>query len=233
MTFKRILILIVLTFSLYSCINTIDGDGNVITEERTIDSFNKIDISGGFEVLINQGKTEKVEIEADQNLIELIETETKNNTLYIKSKEPIGNAESLKLYITVKKIEEIDISGAVELNSKGTIEGEELEIDISGAADVNLGVDVISLTMDMSGASETTLRGKAENFDIKLSGASDLEAEKLKTKHTIIDISGAGSAKVFAKKTLKVEVSGAGSVKYKGNPKITKEISGAGSVNKL
>ena len=87
--------------------------------------------------------------------------------------------------------------------------------------------------MEMSGASETTLRGKAENFDIELSGASDLQAEKLKTKHTSVDISGAGNAKVFAKKTLKVEVSGAGSVKYKGNPKITKDISGAGSVTKL
>ncbi len=233
MVFKRILFLIVLSFTFYSCVNTVDGDGNVTTEERSIDSFDKIDISGHFEVFINQGKTEKVEIEADQNLIELIETETKNNTLYIKSKEPIGDAESLKLYITVVSIEDIDISGAVELNSKGTIEAENLEIDISGAADVNLGVDVVSLAMDMSGASETTLRGKAENFDIELSGASDLQAEKLKTKHTSVDISGAGSAKVFAKKTLKVEVSGAGSVKYKGNPKITKDISGAGSVTKL
>ncbi|MDF1671905.1 MAG: DUF2807 domain-containing protein [Vicingaceae bacterium] len=233
MVFKRILFLIVLAFSFYSCVNSIDGDGNVTTEERSTDSFNKIDISGHFEVFINQGNTEKLEIEADYNLIELIETETKSNTLYIKSKKPIGNAESLKLYITVKNITDIDISGAVELNSKGTLDGENLEINISGAADINLGVDVISLTMDMSGASETTLRGKAENFDIELSGASDLQAEKLKTKHTSVDISGAGSAKVFAKKTLKVEVSGAGSVKYKGNPKITKVISGAGSVTKL
>lgn len=233
MVFKRILFLIVLAFSFYSCVNSVDGDGNVITEQRSIDSFDKIDISGHFKVFINQGNTEKLELEADNNLIDLIETETKSNTLYIKSKKPIGDAESLKLYISVKNITEIDISGAVELNSKGTIEAENLEIDISGAADINIGVDVISLSMEMSGASETTLRGKAENFDIELSGASDLQAEKLKTKHTSVDISGAGNAKVFAKKTLKVEVSGAGSVKYKGNPKITKDISGAGSVTKL
>lgn len=233
MVFKRILFLIVISFSFYSCINTIDGDGNVTTEERTINSFSKIDIAGHFEVFINQGSTEKLEIEADNNLINLIETETKNNTLYIKSKEPIGNAESLKLYITVKKIEAIDISGAVELNSKGTIDAENLEIDISGAADINLLLKVNSLKMEMSGASETTLKGSAENFDIELSGASDLQAEKLKTKHTSVDISGAGNAKVFAKKTLNIEVSGAGSVQYKGNPKITKDLSGAGSVNKL
>ena len=233
MVFKRILFLIVIVFSFYSCVTTIDGDGNVTTEERNINSFNKIDISGSFEVLIKQGDTEKLEIEADENLLELIEAKTKNNTLYIRSEEPIGNAESLKLYITVADIKDIDISGAVELNSKGTIVAKELEIDISGAADVNIDVEANLLKMDMSGASETTLKGKVENFEIELSGAGDLQAEKLKTKHTVVDISGVGSAKVFAKKTLDVEVSGAGSVKYKGNPKITKDISGAGSVSKL
>ena len=233
MTYQRILILFVLIFSLYSCINTVDGDGNVVTEERTVNTFNKIDISGHFEVFIKQGKQENVEIETDQNLLQLIETETKKNTLYIKSKEPIGNAKSLKLYITVVQIEDIDISGAVELISKGTIVSDELEIDISGAADVNLDIEVEQLSMDMSGASETSLKGKAKEFNIELSGASDLQAEKLKTQHTSIDISGAGNAKVFAKKTLNVEVSGAGSVQYKGNPKITKDISGAGSVKKL
>lgn len=233
MTYQRILILFVLIFSLYSCISTVDGDGNVVTEERNVNTFNKIDISGHFEVFIKQGKQENVEIETDQNLLQLIETETKKNTLYIKSKEPIGNAKSLKLYITVVKLEDIDISGAVELRSKGTIVSEELEIDISGAADVDLDVEVEQLSMDMSGASETSLKGKAKEFNIELSGASDLQAEKLKTQHTSIDISGAGNAKVFAKKTLNVEVSGAGSVQYKGNPKITKDISGAGSVSKL
>ena len=156
-----------------------------------------------------------------------------NNTLFISSKKPIGNATSLKLYITVVDIDDIDVSGAIEQNNKGTFKTENLEIDVSGAADINLDVDVENLTMEMSGASETTLSGTAENFEIEISGAGELQAKKLKTKNTSIDISGAGSAVVHAKKTLKVEVSGAGSVKYKGNPKIEKDISGAGSVEKL
>ena len=81
MTYQRILILFVLTFSLYSCVNTIDGDGNVVTEERNVNTFNKIDISGHFEVFIKQGKQENVEIETDQNLLQLIETETKKEVL--------------------------------------------------------------------------------------------------------------------------------------------------------
>ncbi len=233
MSFKRVFVLFVLVFSLYSCINSIDGNGNVVKEERTVTSFSKIDISGGFEVLINQGKEEKLELEVDENLLELIKTETKNNTLIIKSDKSIGKAKSLKLYISVVNLEDIDVSGAVELKNKGTFEGENLEIDVSGAADIDLKVDLEDLSMDMSGASETTLSGTANHFEIELSGAGELEAEKLKTRNAIVEISGAGSAVVHAKKTLRVEVSGAGSVKYKGNPKVTKDISGAGSVKKL
>lgn len=233
MQIKRIFLGIVVALTLNSCMNTIDGNGNVVNEKRALSSFNKIDISGGFEVLLNQGNKEKLELEIDENLVELIETKVKGNTLYISSKEPIGDAESLKIYITVVDVEDINASGAIELKNKGTYQSENLEIDVSGAADIDLDLEVENLTMDMSGASETTLSGSANNFDIEISGAGELDAKKMKTRNTSIDISGAGSAIVFAKKTLKVEVSGAGSVQYKGNPKIEKSISGAGSVNQL
>ncbi|MGB0882274.1 MAG: head GIN domain-containing protein [Vicingaceae bacterium] len=233
MQIKRIFLGIVIAITLNSCMNTIDGNGNVVNEKRTVSTFSKIDISGGFEVLLNQGNSEKVELEVDENLIELIETKVKGNTLYISSEEPIGNAESLKIFITVVDVEDIDASGAIELKNKGTYQAENLEIDISGAADIDLDVDVENLTMDMSGASETTLAGTSNNFEIKISGAGELDAKKMKARNTSIDISGAGSAIVNVKKKLKVDVSGAGSVQYKGNPKIEKSISGAGSIKQL
>ena len=234
MQIKRIFLGLVIALTLNSCIDSIDGNGEVVKEKRTISSFNKIDISGGYEVLINQGAEERLELEADENLLELIETEVKNNTLYISNAKPIGNAEALKLYITIVKLENIEASGAIELKNKGTlIQDNELKIKVSGAADIDLNVDVNTLNMSMSGASEITLEGKVRTLGIKMSGASDLDAEKLKTINSFIDISGAGSATVFAKKTLDVSVSGAGSVKYKGSPKVKKDISGAGSVEQL
>ncbi len=233
MQIKRIFLGIVIAITLNSCLNTIDGNGDVKNENRAVSSFNKIDISGGFEVVLNQGEDEKLELTADENLMEFIETKVKNNTLYISSKKPIGNAKSLKVYVTSFDVDEIDASGAIKLSNKGTFQLENLEIDISGAADINLNLDVENLSMELSGASESTLAGNANNFEIEISGAGELQAKKLKTRNTSIDISGAGSAIVFAKKTLKVEVSGAGSVQYKGNPKIEKDISGAGSIKKI
>ena len=233
MQIKRIFLGIVVALTLNSCINTIDGNGEVVNEKRTVSSFSKIDISGNFEVILNQGDSEKLELEVDKNLLDLIKTEVKNNTLYISSKKSIGNAKSINLYITVVDVDEIEASGAIDLKNKGTYHSDNLEIDISGAADVDLDLDVENLTMEMSGASETTLSGIANNFDIEISGAGELQAKKLKTRNTTIDISGAGSAIVYAKKTLNIQVSGAGSLQYKGSPKVEKSISGAGSIKKM
>lgn len=233
MIIKRIIFPILLSFLLYSCINTIDGNGNVTKETRSVSDFNKIDISGRYEVLLNQGDKENLEIEVDENLLENIKSEVKNNTLIISSKRPVGKSKSLKLYITVIDVDDIEVSGAIKLMNKGTYKTDNLDLRASGAGDIDLDVETENLTIDMSGASETKLSGSSKNFDIEISGAGKLDAKKLKTRNTSVDISGAGSAVVFAKKTLKVDVSGAGSVKYKGNPKIEKDISGAGSVEKL
>ncbi|MDG1477924.1 MAG: DUF2807 domain-containing protein [Vicingaceae bacterium] len=233
MQIKRIFLGLVVAFTLNSCINTIDGNGTVTNETRSVSTFNKIDISGGFEVLLNQGNEEKIEIEADENLLELIETQVKGNTLYISSEKPIGESETLKIYITIVDVDHIDASGAIQLTNKGVYKTDNITIIVSGASDIDLDINTRILNMSMSGASETTLSGKASNFGVKISGAGDLDAKNLKTRNTFIDISGAGNAIVYAKKTLKIEVSGAGSVKYKGNPKIEESISGAGSVKQF
>jgi hypothetical protein len=233
MQIKRIFLGIVIAITLNSCINTIDGNGNVITKKRAVSSFNKIDVSGGFEIVLNQANKEKLELEADENLIDLIKTNVKNNTLYISSTKPIGNSKTLRLYVTTVNVNEIKASGAIELKNKGIYQVNSLEIDISGAADLDLDLNVENLTIDMSGASEINLSGIANNFEIKISGAGELQASKLKTNNTSIDVSGAGNAIVYVKKTLNIKVSGAGSIQYKGSPKIQEDISGAGSVKQI
>jgi len=57
MQIKRIFLGKVTTLALNSCNNIIDGNGTVVNERRVVSSFNKIDFSGNFEVLLNQGNT--------------------------------------------------------------------------------------------------------------------------------------------------------------------------------
>jgi len=233
MRIKHLIFLIGTFIILTSCFNSIDGNGKVVTEKRKTESFNAIDVAGAYEIILVQGKKEALEIVADENLLEYIDTKVKNNTLFISNKETIRNSKSLKLYITVVDLDNIDASGAVDISNKNILKSNNLEIDVSGAADINLVVDIKDFEINLSGASETTLKGSSANFDIDISGAGELNALELETKDAKIELSGAASASIFVTESLDVDISGAGSVKYKGDPILKQEVSGAGSIKKI
>lgn len=215
---------------LASCLAPIKGNGIVEEETRAIEEFTKLSISGSYEVFIRQGTTCELKIEADENLLPLILTENSGDWLKIRTEQPIMKAKSLKLYISVIDIDNIDISGAVKLKSKGVINGKSLDLDLSGAGEIDMDLYVNELNLDLSGGTETHLRGGAEKLNVDIAGAGQLEADELQTSICNIDISGAGEANLFVTEELDADISGAGEIRYKGHPQVNKDISGAGSI---
>lgn len=213
-------------------IEGVDGNGKVRKETREVTSFNKIDIGGAFEVYLKQGDNESLVIEADENLLELITTQVSGKTLKVCTEKNIRKSKKLNLYITFTDLENIDVSGAVEVKSQNTLKFDNLKIEGSGASDVELELIVDKLEGDFSGASEIELSGSADEFYLDMSGAGELDAYDFEANNVTLDISGAGSARIYAKENLKVRASGAASVKYKGNPRVDSRISGASSVKK-
>jgi hypothetical protein len=210
------------------------GSGNVIREERKVSSFNGIDVSGAFDVILTQGTANSVIVEADDNLMELIRTEVHGSILVIDNKKPIYHSKSLKVFITFTELKSIDLSGAVDIESQGKLTLTDLVFSGSGASDGNLDMDVQNLKIDCSGGSKLKLSGSAKDVDVDASGAVDLFAFDFPAETYKLSISGAGKAEITVSKELSVDISGAASVRYKGNPtKNIQDISGAGSVKKV
>lgn len=210
----------------------VEGNGQISKETRNISSFDQIEVSGGFTVILTQGLTENVEIEADENLFDLITTEVRGGVLDISSKENIKGSRDVKIYVEVKDLTRVQLSGAVDLRSGNDLTFDRLAINGSGASSLDLTLQVTSLEAELSGANDITLVGKAKDFYAKLSGASDLKSFDFEVNNAEIKVTGAGDARVSASETLKVNISGAGSVTYKGDPRIEQNISGAGSLKK-
>lgn len=212
----------------------IDGNGNVVKENRTVTSFSGIDIGGAFEVVLIQGTDEALVLEADENLMEHIITEVKSGVLVIKTDKNIRNCEEMKAYITFKELDYMDLSGAIDIYSEGTLTFDQLEMDASGASEIELEMKANTFSLDVSGASEIKLSGFAETVSIDASGASEINAGEFEIDYLTLDVSGASEATVFVNKELDVDVSGAADVRYKGNPeKINTSTSGAGNLKKL
>ena len=236
---QRSLLLMILIASglfLQSCTfdagNVIKGDGNVITTTHEVGDFRSIDIQGVFNITLIPGEAMPVVLETDENLQELISIKVRNKTLYVsQTKDAVYRHSKMELQIPYSVIEKINVGGACKLRADDTLVADKLLFDISGAADIELALDVANLQTNVSGAANISFEGRANKHNARLSGASNIRAEELYTLDTRISLSGAGSAHVHATETLNASLSGVGSIRYYGGPKnIKMNKSGIGSI---
>lgn len=208
----KILIIFSLLFFLVSCkLGGIRGDGNLTSEERSVDNFTRVDVSGNFNVEISVGEDLYLKVNTDKNLLKHIITKVKRNTLYIYSHENLKPRNEMEIVISVPKLEEIECSGMNDIFAAG-IETDEFSIDLSGAGSIEL-------------------EGKTKKFKVDVSGAADLEANNFIADDILIDVSGAANAEIFANKSVNADVSGAGNIELYGDAQdVNMDVSGAGSL---
>ena len=237
---KHLFLLIILSGALASCWNLfgkrVRGNGLIRTEERAINVFKTLEVSGNENVYVSQGETASLKIEGDENLLSLIEVVQEGEKLSIRQKPGfnIQPTRELRIYAKAPVFSKIDVSGACNIIGESRISNpENLELEVSGAGDIKMEVDAPRLNAEISGSGSVYLKGQTREVEIGLSGAGHAHCYELMAEDTRVDISGAGDAEVYASVKLDAEVSGAGSVSYKGNASsVNQHVSGAGSVKK-
>jgi hypothetical protein len=211
------------------------GSGNVINETPKVSGFNQVALDGIGTLIITQGNTESLTLEAEDNVIPHIKTTVKDNRLQI-SYDNAGTpttTKPVKLHLTVKNISSIDISGAGKLNANN-LSTDNLNLFVNGAAEGNLtNINMNTLVLTISGAGKLSASGNVDTQTITINGAGEFNAPSLLSQSTTITINGAGKGTVNANKTLNAIINGAGQVNFFGNPQITKQINGVGKINHL
>jgi len=190
--------------------SSVYGQNEVIRETREIPSFDKLDVGGAFDVHLTFDESQKLEVESKEKHLDNIKTEVHDKVLVISSKKITGNT-PLNIYLTVPILTGVDVHGAADVHGKNTLKTDMLEIDASGAASLELLLDVNTLRTEVSGAADVELSGKAQQHSIDVSGAASLNAQKLESMTADAEVSGAGSAKVNAK-NVTGHTSGAGEI---------------------
>lgn len=226
--------LAVFTVSCKWTVGVVKGSGEIRTEERDVSNFKKVNLSGVGSLIITQGEKESLVIEADDNIIPLIEAEVIGDELNIGFKRGYNfiPASTLKFYLTAKDLDEITMSGAGNIYCNEFSTGE-LEFEISGAGNIDFKINAESIVIISSGAGDITLEGSAGTQKITLSGAGKYNGAGLESKKCEISVSGAGSATVNVSEELDVDIGGVGNVNYMGKPAIKQNISGIGRIKNI
>lgn len=202
-------------------------------KEYEISNIREINLLLACEVHLTQADNESLKITAEQDIFNRLTVNQEDSTLFIKTdRDKYDNDKwKVKVYLTINDLRKIKIGGAVKLDNENTLKTPKLTLDISGAADVDLDIDVEKLLADFSGAVNAEIEGNADYIVMDMSGASNVDTENLKSRAFYLDFSGFGKAEIFASEVVKIDMSGMGVIRYSGNPdKIETKSSGLGII---
>lgn len=200
-------------------------------QERNFGEFTALRVSGAANVLISQGESCTVSVEGKDEDTSKVKLSLDNGVLVIATKGNLKDGDKLKVKVRVKDLKRLELSGASDVRMENEMSLDKLEIQLSGAGNAHLKVKANRMNSEVSGAGNLNLSGSANSMSSRISGAGELKAYNLNCDSVKVVVSGSGTAKINAVKSMDVQVSGAGNVIYKGEPTDRNvAISGAGSV---
>lgn len=200
-------------------------------KEISLPSFTSIEAMSALNIFLIQSDTEKVVIEANDNIIEYVDISVKDRKLTAKIKDNYRNQNyEMKIYIYFNNLKEIRASSACDINSKGQLKLDNLKLTLSGASDANMTLNCNNLQINTSGASDVNINLNCTSIDILASGASDVKLSGTVTEMSL-NCSGASkfSGKNFTATNCKALVSGASEVEVRATNKLELSVSGVSS----
>lgn len=265
-TMKKILLIAVLIGAMLSvtayiaCVampmlgKTIKGSGNIVTKTIPAPDFNSIEASHAVKVIVTD-KVSDIRIDADDNLMDLVEVKSAGNTLVVRLSDEARSTSNIHVTVTVpynEKLGSIHASGATQVTVEPTLTAPKVEIEASGASKVNanartteckvdcsgaskisMGVQADICKMECSGASKLEVTGTAGDCKVDVSGASSCNASELVSETCNAKASGASKAQVNCTRKLNAQASGASKIAYTGgSTDNTISKSGASSVSR-
>lgn len=215
---KHLLALLLITISmllLSGCMRTqtIKGNGEIVTKQRKVGEFSEIDLKGAYRIQYVYAKKPSLSITTDSNIEPYIITRVRDGAMEVFNKRGYS--------VSANNMPIIEVAGprltALSVDGSGVVIAKDLK--------------QTTFSLTIRGAGRAELVGKVNDFTLDASGASKVNAIHLKADAVSIDISGAGTAFVYATDNLSVRISGNGYVEYYGSPKtMNQSIQGAGKI---
>lgn len=234
----KYLFILALIFTNYSCetelFGCLDAEGEIVLQTIQLPTISKIDLNISGEIIIKEGESQEIQIEASQNVIERIISDSEvGSDKWEINIDGCYNVTDVKIFATLLSLESLNISGSGSISTEGVfanIDKINLEIDGEGHMDIQLAA-VEKVDIEINGSGTINVSGKCQEESVDINGDGLINAFDLESDNCRVEISGQGSVDIRAENLLSVELKGSGTVCYKGNPTLNIDISGSGEVN--
>lgn len=233
-TIAKFGILFLFISAFQSCFITgVEGSRNVISQNRNIkDSFDKIKVSQGINVIYSQAHEVSCDVEIDDNLVDLLETKVNGNTLEIYFSENVSRRKKSTVYLSAPELEAIRTSSGSHFESENRIDAKKMELRSSSGSSIEITIEAGEIDISTSSGSSIQVEGSCDKVWADASSGSTIEADDLLSNYANADASSGASITVNAADKIVADASSGALIRVEGNPKNTEiDKSSGGSVD--
>jgi hypothetical protein len=155
----------------------IKGSKNVTVTPREIQPFENIEIENNIDVYLTKGTTQSLEIEADDNLNDVIKSDVNGTTLKLYTNKDVSSSKRLTLRLTYTgTLKAITAKNDVQLYAVNELELDTITVKNFDASKSFLNVKSAHFTLTMNDKAKAELNIKSAKTTIELSKNANLKA---------------------------------------------------------
>ena len=215
----------------------VDDQAGTLASELQLEPYHSVELRGAAKLYLNNGTQQSTLLTTNQinSLVYegVIKAEVRDSVLYIEASNqiPVDDV-MIDFAITSPNLRKLTVYGAskIETADNQVLAQPDLMLDLNGAAQADLHLNVENLTIHAKGASKLDLEGTASEVHITIAGAGEVDAEDLLAQVMHINCAGASKAELNVVRELWAQAAGASRITYKGTPQIKKKMAVGGSI---
>ncbi len=209
--------------------------------------FKSIYVNSNYTVYLKQTNKQEVTIESLTEIFSVTEVKVENGILMVNVERKPDNPNkslwakiddiklnpTMKLYVSVKNINDLQVNGGGKIVSENSIATDYVTLGVSGNGSLDVDLKGNTIKAEVSGSGTMTLRGYATSIDALVSGPGTINGFNCTLETAKVKVSGSGLCQLNVSSNLDALVLGNGTIKHKGNTKSAqKKIYGSGTVDR-
>ncbi|MEW5676191.1 DUF2807 domain-containing protein [Flavobacterium enshiense] len=155
----------------------IKGSKIVTVTQKEVEPFENLEVEDNLEIFIIKGDKQSIEIEADDNLHDVLKYEMVGNSLRLSSVKEVTGAKKFSVRVTyTDNLKLITVRGEAQLNSLADLQGENITVKNYDYSKSYLNVKTTHFTLIMNDKSKAELNAKSESVTLELSKNAEIKS---------------------------------------------------------
>lgn len=174
----------------------ISGSKTIINKQKNTKNFSTIEVEDNIEISLERGEYPEIKIEADDNLIDVIDIDVTDNTLHLSTSKKVVKSKSLKVKITyTSELNTVTAKNDAVVKAIQEILTDNLTLKTFDNSKIFMNANTKNFVLQADGNSKIELNLKSEKTKIEL--IKDAELKSLVTATDLaIDMYQKAKAKI-------------------------------------